>query len=193
MVNNNEKLLDDRDNHSKPANNDTPKAYRVEDENDLNEESLERSLYGDSKDNVKRVMEGSGMGGQNFGKNNNTPSGDDKNNPSQTAGNTNPYFARTEPSKEHPEDSNFKVETQDGQPDYSAAQSSASSENQPKPEKTESGNGENDRPHEEEPYTEGTADNESEPNVHGYNELPDQQKVGEKTDEYPDDKDHVET
>jgi hypothetical protein len=49
---------------------------------------------------------------------NNTPSGDDKNNPSQLAGYTNGYFKRTEPSDEHPENTNFKAEHQDGEPQY---------------------------------------------------------------------------
>jgi hypothetical protein len=39
---------------------------------------------------MKPAREGQAMGGQSFGKNSNTPAGDDKNNPSQNAGYTNP-------------------------------------------------------------------------------------------------------
>jgi len=61
---------------------------------------------------------------------------------------------------------------------------------EPKPEKVERGNGENDRPHKGNTYREGTADND-EPNIPGPNELPDQQKVGEDVDD--DDRGHIET
>jgi len=185
---------DDRDNHPEQQNNGQPNAYRVDDDNNITEKSLERNLFGKSEDNMKPVREGEAMGGQSFGKNSNTPAGDDKNNPSQNAGYTNAYFARTEPSEEHPEDTNFKVKDQDGMPDYSKAQPQNAMNNEmPKPEVPERGNGENDRPHKSEPYyQEGTADNEKEPNVPGPNELPDQQKVGEEADD-PDDKDHIET
>src|SRR3982750_1378271 len=74
-----------------------------------------------STGNAKPIREGQPMGGQNFGRNNNTPAGDDKNNPSQNAGYSNQYFARTEPSEEHPEDTNFKAAYQDGEPDYTSA------------------------------------------------------------------------
>jgi hypothetical protein len=189
---NNEEVLNDRDNQTKQAD-DKPNAWRVNDDDNLKEHNLERNLYGKSEDNMKPVKEGQPMGGQNFGKNNNTPAGDDKNNPSQNAGYTNAYFARTEPSEEHPEDSNFKDKNQDGRPDYNKAQPKAALNTDPKPEKVERGNGENDRPHTGEPYREGTADNDNEPNVPGPSELPDQQKVGENPDEYPDDKEHIET
>ena len=85
-----------------------------------------------SKHNI--IKEGQPMGGQNFGKNNNTPAGDDKNNPSQYAGNTNAYLARTEPSEEHPEDSNFTAENQEGAPDYDKAQPHNEAATEPKPE-----------------------------------------------------------
>lgn len=71
---------------------------------------------------TKPVREGQPMGGQKFGESSNTYAGDDKNNPSQNAGYTNEYFRRTEPSDEHPEDSNFKVKEQEGSPDYDKAQ-----------------------------------------------------------------------
>jgi len=70
----------------------------------------------------KPVREGEPMGGQKFGESSNTYAGDDKNNPSQNAGYTNEYFRRTEPSDEHPEDTNFKVKEQEGSPDYDKAQ-----------------------------------------------------------------------
>ena len=78
---------------------------------------------GDTK-NAHPIHEGQPMGGQNFGRDTHTTSGDDKNNPSQNAGHSNAYFARTEPSDEHPEDTNFKVKYQDGEPDYDSAQPS---------------------------------------------------------------------
>ena len=75
-----------------------------------------------NKSQTKPVREGEPMGGQKFGESGNTYAGDDKNNPSQNAGYSNEYFRRTEPSDEHPEDSNFKVKEQEGLPDYDKAQ-----------------------------------------------------------------------
>jgi len=174
--------------------NGKPNAWRVQGDKNLDEGKLERNLYGKAESNMKPVKEGQAMGGHSFGKNSNTPTGDDKNNPSQNAGYTNAYFARTEPMEEHPEDSNFKAREQDGAPDYSKAQPYANWTNEaPKPEPPERGNGENDRPHEETGYREGTVDNENEPEVNnpGPNEVPDQQKVGEKLSD--DDIEHIET
>jgi len=185
---NNNKHLDSwDDNPGGPTGK--PKAWRVNDDKNLTEEHLERNLYGKSENNMKPVKEGQAMGGHSFGKNSKTTAGDDKNNPSQNAGYSNAYFARTEPSEEHPEDTNFKLKSQDGEPDYAKAQPYANWRNEtPKPEKPEErGNGENDRPHEETSYQEGTADNENEPNIPGPNEVPDQQKVGE------DEVEHIET
>jgi hypothetical protein len=138
------------------------------------------------------IREGQPVGGQNFGKNNNTSAANDKNNPSRYAGNSNAYFNRTEPSEEHPEDSNFKVPKQAGAPDYDKAQAySAISSANPKPEKVERGDGENDRPHKgDSSYREETGDNDY-VNIPGPNDLPDQQKVGEDVPD--DDKWHVET
>jgi hypothetical protein len=161
MIFNDDIVADEKDDHKQPN------AYRVDDGENIEEKDLERNLFfGSGEKSHAHPTEGTGEGGQNFGKDNLTPAGDDKNNPSQNAGNGNAYFARTEPSEEHPEDSNFTAEYQDGAP---------------KPEKTERGNGENDRPHPQEEYSEGTADNDgdAEPNIPGPNELPDQQKVGE--------------
>ncbi|ASU34045.1 hypothetical protein [Mucilaginibacter xinganensis] len=186
------KHLDDWDDHS-GSKADKPNAWRVEDDKNLNEKNLERNLYGKSESNMKPVKEGQAMGGHSLGKNNNTPAGDDKNNPSQNAGYTNAYFARTEPAEEHPENNNFKVKNQEGSPDYTKAQPYANwNSESPKPARPEErGDGENDRPHEESGYQEGTADNENEPNIAGPNEVPDQQKVGEDID--ADDIEHTET
>src|ERR1700748_1563763 len=74
------------------------------------------------ENNSKPIREGEPMGGHKCGENNNTPSGDDKNNPSQNAGYKNAYFRRTEPSEEHPEDTNFRSSEQEGAPDYDKAQ-----------------------------------------------------------------------
>ncbi len=59
----------------------------------------------------------------------------------------------------------------------------------PKPEKIERGNGENDRPHKQQPYQHDTGDDGA-PNIPGPGELPDQQKVGEDIDEDTYEKDH---
>lgn len=188
----NKKHLDTWD-ESPNKTGEKPSAWRVDDEKNLTEEHLERNLYGKAESNMKPVKEGQAMGGHSFGKSNVTPAGDDRNNPSQNAGYTNPYFARTEPLEEHPEDNNFKARSQDGAPDYAKAQPYANWKNEtPKPEPPERGNGENDRPHEETGYREGTIDNENEPNVNipGPNEVPDQQKVGEQKDE---EIEHIET
>jgi hypothetical protein len=185
----NEKPLGDV-NERRDAENKKPNAWRVNNGEPTDEDSLRTGLPGES--DVKPVMEGQPMGGQNFGKNNVTPAGDDKNNPSRNAGDTNAYLARTEPSEEHPEDTNFKSPNQEGRPDYSKAQATSKTTNEmPKPEKAERGNGENDRPHKGNSYQEGTADNENEPNTPGPREVPDQQKVGEP--DAGDDRDHIET
>lgn len=101
----------------------------------LKENEFANHLDDDSQpaENTNPVREGQPMGGQKFGESNNTYAGDDKNNPSQNAGYTNEYFRRTEPSDEHPEDSNFKVKDQEGLPDYDKAQARMTppSEDQP--------------------------------------------------------------
>jgi hypothetical protein len=180
MEYNNNDVLNDK-NQTKQAENKA-NATRVDDDSNLKESNLERNLYGKSENNMNPVKEGQPMGGENFGKNSNTAAGDDKNNPSQNAGYTNAYFARTEPSEEHPEDSNFKAKDQDGAPDYDSAQPRLSADGDPKPEEPKRGNGDNYKPHTEQPYQEGTVDNEKEPNIPGPNELPDQLKVGENPD-----------
>ena len=168
-----------------------PGGSRLDDGAGLTEKDLEKTFLFGKGDNPANPTEGKGAGGQNFGGENLTPAGNDKNNPTQMAGHTNAYFDRNEPSDEHPEDSNFTAKDQDGAPDYDKAQpNSAVANSDPKPEEPKRGDGENDRPHEQEPYTEGTDDNDSgdNTNIPGPNELPDQQKVGEG-----DEKDHIET
>jgi len=173
------------------SSHDTPVGSRVDNDKNLSEKNLERYLFVNGRSEMKPVREGEAMGGNNFGKNNVTPSANDRNNPSQYAGNTNAYLALTEPLEEHPEDSNFKDKNQDGQPDYDKAQPRYTMSNsEPKPEKVERGNGENDRPHKGETFQEGTADNDI-TNIAGPNEIPDQQKVGEKN--YDDEREHIET
>ena len=178
----NEEFLNGRDSHSIDEV-EKPNAWRVDDGDNFNERDLERHIYNETENAHRAIREGQPIGGQNFGQNNLTPAGDDKNNPSQNAGYANAYFARTEPSEEHPEDTNFKDAAQGGGPRYDKAEihNPISSET-PKPEKVERGDGENDRPHKSEPYQEGTADND-EVNIPGPNELPDQQKVGEGVEE----------
>jgi hypothetical protein len=168
--------------------NTPPNAYEVKDDDNLEEKDLRRTCLFGSGDEEKQGnepgLEGSPAGGHQFGENNNTPSGDDKNNPSQLAGNTNGYFARTEPSDEHPENSNFKDPNQLGQPNYTQAADAA---------KTGQSDTENTGPVREDPdvadaadnkneqnktYQEGTADG-PDVNIPGPNEVPDQQKVGE--------------
>ena len=187
------------DNKISPQTQETvkPNAYAVDNGAGLDEKDLEKTFLFGKGDNPANPTEGAGAGGENFGQENLTPAGDDKNNPSQNAGYTNAYFARTEPADEHPEDSNFTAKDQDGAPDYSKAQIKTTMENtDPKPEKVERGNGENDRPHPQQEYTEGTDDSDgtgdSEVNIPGPNELPDQQKVGEDAGG-DDEKDHIET
>ena len=182
MASNEDNLTDDRDDHS--LTKTQPNAYRVNDDHPIEEKELKTHyLFGKGGQHTNPT-EGKGTGGQKFGQENLTPAGDDKNNPSRNAGYTNAYFARTEPSEEHPEDSNFTARNQDGEPDYSKAQPHAL-DSDPKPEKRERGDGENDRPHPQEDYIEGTDDDDGngQPNIPGPNELPDQQKVGEDDDD----------
>ncbi len=167
-----------------------PGTRRVEEGDELTEDDLHLELFAGNE--TRPVREGQPMGGQNFGKNNNTSAANDKNNPSRYAGTSNPYFNRTEPMEEHPENSNFKVNRQEGSPDYDKSRPDAfRNTSEPKPEKVERGNGENDRPHKgEDQYRQEEQEND-EPNIPGPNELPDQQKVGEDIDE--DERDHIET
>ncbi|WP_183560760.1 hypothetical protein [Mucilaginibacter sp. SP1R1] len=111
MILQDNQLQDDTD-HRTEQTGDKPNAYRVDDDN-LEEKDLKRSFLVSDDDMKKQDspgMEGKGMGGQNFGQNNLTPSGDDEANPSQTAGYTNEYFRRTQPAEEHPENSNLLIQ-----------------------------------------------------------------------------------
>jgi len=187
MAADNNELWNDGDSHSEQQNDNTPRGYRVDDDSNLEEKDLKRSfLFGGSerKSATAPNMEGQGTGGEKFGQNNLTPSGDDKANPSQNAGNHNAYFKRTEPSEEHPENSNFKAEYQSGAPDYIQAQPRGHADS-PAPEKQEK----NDT----NTYEEGTADNDREINIPGPNELPDQQKVGEDNNKQQGERYHIET
>ena len=176
---------------------DKPTAYRVEDDSNLEEKDLRRTAFmfgSEEKTGNEEGMEGNGAGGHRFGESSNTPSGDDKNNPSQNAGYTNEYFRRTEPSEEHPENNNFKDPNQLGQSNYSEAtgavstgQSDAentapakeSEENGEKVTDGDSNDTENNRNESQLSYQEGTADGNDDVNIPGPNETPDQQKVGE--------------
>jgi hypothetical protein len=195
MLFNDNESVNEQEDHLQATENKKPNAYRVDDDSNVEEKDLKRSfIYG--SDENKTGTEGQPVGGGNFGKNNQTPSGDDKNNPSQNAGYSNQYFRRTEPSDEHPEDTNFKSADQDGSPKYDKAQVNSDISNEmPKPEKIERGNGENDRPHKGESYQEGTDDNDGndQANIPGPEELPDQQKVGEPDPGNTDERDHIET
>jgi len=188
MIYKNDELDGEHTDHSN-TNDTEPNAYRADDGAGLAEKDLEKTYLFGKGDFEPHPTEGQGTGGQKFGEENLTPAGNDKNNPSQLAGSTNAYFDRKEPSEEHPEDSNFTAKNQDGAPNYSKAES-AQPNTDPKPEEVKRGDGENDRPHPQQPYTEGTDDNdgtdgdeiekeERESNIPGPNELPDQLKVGE--------------
>ncbi len=71
---------------------------------------------------MRRVWRGKVRADSKFGQNNLTPAGDDKANPSQNAGYDNAYFRRNEPSEEHPENSNFVAQEQQGSPDIKAGE-----------------------------------------------------------------------
>ncbi|RYU92193.1 hypothetical protein EWM62_01800 [Mucilaginibacter terrigena] len=167
-----------------------PTAYEVKDDDNLEEKDLRRTAFmfgSEEKSGNEPGMEGNGEGGQSFGENSNTPSGDDKNNPSQNAGDNNGYFSRTEPSEEHPENNNFKDPNQLGQSNYTestgAAPTGQSDSENAAPAKygtNESNNDtEDNRNQSQQSYQEGTADGNDDVNIPGPNETPDQQKVGE--------------
>jgi hypothetical protein len=164
-----------------------PNGWRVSTDMTITEDDLQRELFVDAT--PQPVREGQPAGGEKFGEENNTSAANDKNNPSQYAGNTNPYFDRTEPMEEHPENSNFREPSQEGSPNYDRANPAlVTNSAEPKPEKVERGNGENDRPHK---GASGQDESSDDVNIPGPNELPDQQKVGENVGE--DEQDHIET
>ena len=169
-----------------------PTASRVEDDSNLEEKDLRRTAFmfgSEEKTGNEPGMEGNPAGGQRFGENSNTPSGDDKNNPSQNAGDNNGYFSRTEPLEEHPENNNFKDPNQLGQSNYTestgAVPTGQSDEQNAAPAKEGPDDNENDndtdnnRNESQQSYQEGTADGNDNVNIPGPNEVPDQQKVGE--------------
>lgn len=171
-----------------------PTATRIEDNSNLEEKDLRRTAFmfgSEEKNGDEPGMEGNPAGGQSFGETGNTPSGDDKDNPSQNAGYTNEYFRRTEPSDEHPENSNFKDPNQLGQSNYTESSgavptgqsdgenSAPAKESEENGEKVTEGDTENNRNESQQSYQEGTADGSDDVNIPGPNETPDQQKVGE--------------
>ena len=97
-------------------NQPKPEAQRVDEGKETSESDLKRSLNFGAK--TEPVKEGKGMGGHKFGEANHPPTGDDKNNPSQNAGYTNAYLAKTEPSEEYTDNNNFKAPGQEGEPNY---------------------------------------------------------------------------
>jgi len=118
---NNDEPLNDWDDQSEQnestseqSDNKPAGAYSVDDEDEVEEKDLKRTyLFGNAE--TAPVREGQPMGGESFGENNVTPSGDDENNPSRNAGYGNAFFGRTEPAEEHPENSNF---TTDGENEH---------------------------------------------------------------------------
>lgn len=152
-----------------PAGADRPNAYRVDDDKNLEEKDLKRSyLFGDAK--MKSVddpgMEGRGMGGHSFGKNNLTPAGNDEANPPENAGEGNAYFRRTEPAEEHPEDENFTARDQAGAPGSKPSEYDNIPGPQELPDQQKVGENSAQRdapaPHPQEKYQEGTADDDGE-------------------------------
>jgi hypothetical protein len=143
-----------------------PEAYPVEDDNNLEEKDLKRTYLfgkGEIKDTREPGMEGQGMGGQSFGKNNITPAGNDRDNPPQNAGEDNAYFKRTQPAEEHPEDENFVAHSQEGSPQTGKEQPNIPGPNElPDQQKVgePTGQPEKSSPNPQEDYREGTADND---------------------------------
>ncbi|MEO6521426.1 MAG: hypothetical protein ABIN91_07110 [Mucilaginibacter sp.] len=147
----------------KPTNDTKPNAYRVDDDKNADEASLRKNyiIGGEMKDANAPGMEGEGMGGHKFGGTSHPPTGDDPANPSQNAGYTNAYFAKTEPSEEAPENNNFKNEAQQGEPDYQTG-------NKPSPHEN----------NEQEIHHESGSSTSDAPELPGPGEKPEQQKVG---------------
>jgi hypothetical protein len=118
-----EQLLNSEAEHS--DNQAKPQAHRVDDDKAVEEKDLKRSyIFGDgfNKDANAPGMEGEGAGGGDFGKSSTPPTGNDRANPSQNAGNTNARLGLTHPFEEHTENNNFKDQNQQGEPDYEKAQ-----------------------------------------------------------------------
>ena len=108
-------------------------------------------------------MEGQGMGGHSFGEINLTPAGNDEANPPQNAGEGNPYFRRTQPAEEHPEDENFVPRGQEGGPGKSEPNIPGPQELPDQQKVGESTRQQDEhKPNPQEEYREGTADNDAE-------------------------------
>lgn len=108
--------LNEDETRQTPGQQGKTDAKRVDDAKNLEEKNLKRSFnFGASTEPVK---EGKPMGGHKFGEESHPPTGDDKNNPSQNAGYTNAYLAKTEPSEEYTDNNNFKAPGQEGEPNY---------------------------------------------------------------------------
>src|ERR1700761_9066037 len=140
-----------------------PTAYRVDDDDNLDEKDLTRSgLFGGGK--MKRTtdpgMEGQGMGGQAFGENSLTPAGNDKDNPPQNADEHNAYFRRRQPAEEHPENSNFVAKGQEGGPGKAEETNIPGPQELPDQQKVGEDDGGQKKPNPQEPYREGTADDD---------------------------------
>jgi hypothetical protein len=97
---------------------------------------------------------------------------------------------RDQSKQEHDEPKAWHVEDDTNLKENDLKKTLSVNSTEPKPEKVERGNGENDRPQKGDTYRERTADND-EPNIPGPNEVPDQQKVGEDADN--EGKEHIET
>lgn len=146
------------------ARPDKPNAYRVDDDKNLEEKDLKRTyLFGDAK--MKSTddpgMEGQGMGGHSFGENHLTPAGNDEANPPQNAGEGNPYFRRTQPAEEHPEDENFVARDQEGGPGKPEPNVPGPQELPDQQKVGENASQQDEhKPNPQEEYREGTADND---------------------------------
>jgi hypothetical protein len=171
-----------QDESQKHPDTDTkPTATRIDDDGNPDEASLKKNyLMGDEvKDANAAGMEGEGMGGQNFGGSSHPPMGDDPANPSRNAGYSNGYFARTEPAEEVTENNNFKVQSQQGEPDYQTSKpdlvapdkSVGEEGNTSEPDKADYKEEDQHGPD----YGSNSPDN---PEIPGPSELPEQQKVG---------------
>jgi hypothetical protein len=162
MLKENETPQHEQDEHDvRKEEHSKPNAYRVDDDNNLEEKDLKTHyLFGEGK--MKSTsdpgMEGQGMGGHQFGKENLTPAGNDEANPPQNAGEDNAYFARRQPAEEHPEDSNFEAKDQQGGPGKDQPNMPGPNELPDQQKVGEDKEGKTPDP--QEPYREGTADND---------------------------------
>ena len=169
--------------HTEQTSNPPVSVTKVEDDDNIDEKDLKRSyLFGDSndKDPDNKGYESHGMGGQSFGEQNVTRSGDDEANPSQNAGYDNDYFKRTEPLEEHPENNNFTPNSQQGAANTNMGQGDNTNDTgyREDPEQEKVGGGEpqvegniNANGGTDQQYQTGTADNDGTSNQHQDGEL----------------------